>query len=312
LATALRLIWPFLNTKRAFLFIGSAVGAVAITWYCIISFTMSTTAENPFTEAYVQVSSDPFGWYWSQMLLSWTVTAACISPTTTGTDSLKPWQLLAFLILGELIAISGAFPLFFIYASGMVNILGDKKMKKSQVVLSLKELFFDVHLGDGTMTLVALAAVGQLCVFITRVAVIFGETTIFEFALACLHLVVLAPAIFQGKFISQKGRGRFLGYLALMSTLQHWISILMALSYSGSIYFPIQLLGGLFVNRCQLSIGVDGILAHFQGQVFHSKSVQSAISDTMLAVVFSPGSMFAVRSGEYNQKRADMKDKNEE
>lgn len=256
--------------ERWILQLTSAVVAVSVTWYCILVFFFNASREKDrFVLAYQQVSDDPFGWIWSSMLLSWALTAAYAVPVFA---TINWWELLIFLALGEMMAISGAFPLLFIFA-------GRPDRNKN---------------GASPLSLI-FVLIGHVAIWAGRRTVDLAfESASFTVALAILHLAILLPA-----FLPRMGSlppKLFLIILASLSALQHLCALLDAWNASpSSAAFLGSVPVGLGRNLCQFSIGCDGVFAHFQSQLFLGHSLLQVIVDTGLGAVFSPGSIFAWR-----------------
>ena len=146
---------------------------------------------------------------------------------------------------------------------------------------------------------------GQVLVFLNRYFYdrAFDGSNVFEIALGLLHLIILCPVVMAGQGLESAsclpGRKRALQAMAVMSALQHWIALAHAFVAADSwLTFPKQLAFGLFINRCQFSIGCDGIFAHFQSHLFHGTSDWwlDSVIDTCYALLFSPAAMYAIRS----------------
>ena len=157
---------------------------------------------------------------------------------------------------------------------------------------------------DRNWVLIAIAFIGQIFVFLNRYTCTkaFDGTNVFELALASLHIVILAPAAVAMHGLEPthclKSRKRALLTMALMSMVQHWVALIGAfLAADGWRTFPKQLFFGLFINRCQFSIAMDGVFAHFQSHIFHRiDQPRDSLVDTCYALLFSPAAMYAIRS----------------
>ena len=284
--------------------------AFLITWYCIISWMFlddgggrATEDQNVLVLAYWEVVHNPFGWFWSQMLLSWAVTAACIAPTCKGSKLLTPSLLLAFLVFGELVAISGTFPLMFVFFRGCIQsdpVLNKDHPNNTDSRANNKTC----RAKDRNWVLVVIALVGQILVFLNRYTYdrAFDGSNVFEISLLLLHGIILVPVAMAGRGLESKsclkGRQTALRLLAALAAVQHLIALTGAFLAADSWRtFPKQLMLGLVINRCQFSIGCDGIFAHFQSHVFHGiDNFHDSFVDTCYAMLFSPAAMYAIRS----------------
>lgn len=246
-----------------------AIVAIAVKLSCGVAHFLSAAAgQDALLLAYLKVSEDDSGWVWSSMLLGWAVTVAYAAPSLA--PDVSGFDFFIIFAMGETVTFSAALSLIFLSA-------------RRPPCLDGKPVSF-----NSAMLLLA----GHTATLGIRFASETQEN--FTVTLAMLHVVILMPAI-----AFRDGRiplWIFLGAAALLSMCQHFCALGMAFIAAPSVWvIPSLLLRAPGKNFCELAVGVDAAFAHFQGQFFFGHDWWQILDDTFLALLVSPGAVFAWR-----------------